>query len=166
MVEKSKRTDNGGFTLIELLIVILIIGILAGVLIAVINPSVQQNRARDAGVKATMNKVALATEGFISAYGRPPHGNEFIASLSNSSPFDDTACVSSADTCLFSVEGNPLSTGECDADNYTNGAGTGACYYYYVGDDSDNTFLIYGASFGIVDTTFMYDSDAGAITEE
>ena len=66
-----------GFTLIELLIVIVIIGILAGVLIAVIDPQAQQNRARDATVQATINKMALAVGGFRSAYGRSPDGYEF-----------------------------------------------------------------------------------------
>ena len=70
--------NQKGFTLIELLIVIVIIAILAGVLIALINPAQQQNRARDASVIATMNKVALSAQGYISSYGSAPDGANLI----------------------------------------------------------------------------------------
>jgi prepilin-type N-terminal cleavage/methylation domain-containing protein len=58
-----------GFTLIELLIVIAIIGILAAVLIAVINPVAQMNKARDAVIKSTIEKIGLAVNSYHSAYG-------------------------------------------------------------------------------------------------
>ena len=78
----SKVSSTSGFTLIELLIVVVIIGILAGVLITIIDPQTAENRARDAGIETTLNKVALATEAYGSAYGSYPNGSSFIVSLS------------------------------------------------------------------------------------
>jgi len=101
-----KIKSQKGFTLIELLIVIVIIGILAGVLIAIIDPASQQNRARDAGVQASINKVVLATQGFISAYGRAPDGLEFFEGLDNVSL--DSLCGVDDTECIFDVTGNPL----------------------------------------------------------
>ncbi|KKU30604.1 MAG: hypothetical protein UX44_C0018G0001, partial [candidate division WWE3 bacterium GW2011_GWA1_46_21] len=80
-----------GFTLIELLIAIVIIGVLAGVLIAIINPTAQRNKAADAGVKAAMNKVALATESYVSSYGTIPDEVQFLAALQNVTEFG-TSC--------------------------------------------------------------------------
>jgi len=68
-----------GFTLIELLIVIAIIGILAAVLIAVINPAKQQNKAKDAVIKSTMEKMVLAINTYYSAYGKYPTCTELNA---------------------------------------------------------------------------------------
>ena len=53
---------NKGFTLIELLIVVLIISILAGLLVAVINPSGIQKKARDSQRKADLRKIQSALE--------------------------------------------------------------------------------------------------------
>ncbi len=56
----SLLKSNSGFTLIELLIVIVIIGILAGVVLSVINPAKQQRKAKEASMRATVEKVCLA----------------------------------------------------------------------------------------------------------
>lgn len=164
-----------GFTLIELLIVIVIIGILAGVLIAVINPGQQQNRARDANVQATINKVALAAEGFNSAYGRAPNGAEFINSIQNSCVAGQTApncqtgtatagCRSSDEFCHFGVSGNALSV---DCSSQYGGTGSNQCYFRYErqGGATGTTFRIIAKSFGIVNTLFRYDSALGEIQE-
>jgi prepilin-type N-terminal cleavage/methylation domain-containing protein len=173
-----KRTEKG-FTLIELLIVIVIIGILAGVLVSVINPERQQNRARDANVTATMNKVALATEGFIAAYGRAPDGAELLDSIQNSSAATGVAsathdCTRDDNFCMFTVTGNNLPPGICDAaDNaWTNatGAGTEQCYYLYVretpGVGADAThFRLFAKSFGLSDDIFLYDNKVAEINQ-
>src|SRR3989344_4804781 len=165
------QNTQKGFTLIELLIVIVIIGILAGVLISVINPAQQTNRARDAGVQASMNKVALATEGFISAYGRAPTGADFIGALQNvtAAGIAGAGCGAADEYCLYSVTGNPLpdgtgSAGGCGSTNYS-GTGTGQCYYRFerMGGATGTSFNIYARSFGIADSVFKYTNTAGAI---
>jgi prepilin-type N-terminal cleavage/methylation domain-containing protein len=153
-----KIYSEKGFTLIELLIVIVIIGILAGVLIALIDPAQQQNRARDAGVKAAMNKVALATQGYISAYGYAPDGAQFIGSLDNASL--EAACIENGHTCIFDVTGNPLPTA-CNGspNNYYGFTDNGdQCYYYYVrGAEADSSrFIIVAQSHGIRNTAFVF----------
>lgn len=156
------KNNSKGFTLIELLIVIVIIGILAGVLIAVINPAAQSNKARDAGVQASINKVALATEGFISAYGRAPNGAEFLGGLQNaaSSGVVGGGCTAADEHCLFSVTGNPLpgtATTGCPTASWT-GNGAGQCYFRYerIGGAAGTAFQVYGKSFGIANTVFRY----------
>lgn len=160
-----------GFTLIELLIVIVIIGILAGVLISVINPAAQQNKAKDANVKAAISKVALATESFISAYGRAPADYEFSAGLQNAS-FPITvgtgACAQNAGsdaTCDFTVTGSELPINKCNTTGWQAAVGGvgGQCYYRYIGNVDCNgnvdttAFVVYGKSYGISDTAvFRY----------
>lgn len=61
-----------GFTLIELLIVVTLIGILSGIVIAVINPTVLANRAKD-GVRAgNIAKIAQSFEAYNAAEGSYP----------------------------------------------------------------------------------------------
>ena len=158
--------NQKGFTLIELLIVIVIIGILAGVLIAIIDPAQQQSRARDAGVQATINKVALATQGFVSAYDRTPEGDEFFEAISNVTRSSAGACAAGAFTCTFDVTGNTLPvTGAAAADDW-DGTGANPCYYYYLGNlGTGNDFQIYAKSHGITATIFRYDNTVGAMQE-
>ena len=171
--------NQKGFTLIELLIVIVIIGILAGVLIAVINPAQQQNRAKDAGVQATINKVALAVEGFVSAYGRTPNDVEFMGAIQNSQDCgaagicSGNTCAGSDTTCTFTVTGNTLKVDDgsgngCGAD-YWSGTGANDCAYHYygeaVGGTDETHFRVVARSFGIAGTVFLYDNKLGDIVE-
>ena len=63
---KSSHVKNlqKGFTLIELLIVIVVIGVLAGLVIVILNPTLQRNRARDAVIIASINKIAGEAQSF------------------------------------------------------------------------------------------------------
>ena len=177
-----RKYNQKGFTLIELLIVIVIIGILAGVLIAVINPAQQQSRARDAGVQATINKVALAVEGFVSAYGRTPTDVELMGAIQNSQDCGAAGicaanqCAGSDTACQFTVTGNDLKTddgtaGNADACGANNWSGTGDldCAYHYYGEGAAGTdpthFRIVARSFGIVNVAFLYDNKIGDIVE-
>jgi len=160
-LKKSK-----GFTLIELLIVIVIIGILAGIAISVIDPKKQQDRARDASIKATLGKAALSTEGYVSAYGQAPTPQQFIAGLKN---IKTETCSSPTDplNCDFNVEGNTLPS-TCGTDGWS-GTGTTDCTFHYERNDptvvgSDATqFILYAKSFGLTDTVFKYDNTRGVI---
>lgn len=156
------KKNEEGFTLIELLIVIVIIGILAGVMVSVIDPATQQNRAKDANVKSTLNKVALATQAYVSAYGSDPTDTAFIAALDNAAPFSGTCEQGNDYECLFSVTGNDLP--EMCSGNYWGGVNAGEqCYYRYLGAIDSSNFVIQAKSFGIVDKVFVFDSTAGAI---
>jgi len=69
----SKSSNRArGFSIIELLIAVGIIGILSGILIAVINPSLQRNRARDALRAANVSKIGQAVEAFYASEGKYP----------------------------------------------------------------------------------------------
>lgn len=163
MLLKHKSANSSGFTLIELLIVIVIIGILAGVLIAVIDPSKQSNRARDAGVQAAINKVALATEGYVSAYGVAPDEVDFISSLQNVTEYNNSCQTSNSYTCMFGVQGNTLPM-TCSSD--WRGSGTQQCYYYYYSNtgDTDNTdFELYAKSYGRPTKVFRYSNKVGVM---
>jgi len=168
MKELKKRIGSAsGFTLIELLLVIVIIGILAGVLIAVIDPQAQQSKARDANVKATLNKVALATQGYVSAYGNSPNDVQFLAGLSASASSPNASCAAGgADyTCDFIVTGNQLPD-TCGAVNgYTGSTAPGSgntCLYRYVGTASSPNFTVYAKSFGAGTTVFRYMNNGTA----
>jgi len=158
--------NQKGFTLIELLIVIVIIGILAGVLIAIIDPNAQQNRARDAGVQASINKAALAAGGFVSAYGRTPEGDEFYNALSNVSESSLGACAAGGDTCTYSVNGNELGL-LCDAaaDDW-DGSGALQCWYYYEGAlGAGSDYRICARSYGINLGMFCFLSSDGYMSQ-
>lgn len=129
------RAVSGGFTLIELLIVIVIIGILAGVLIAVINPTAQQSRARDAVVRATINKVALSTSGFVSAYARIPNETEVLSGIV-ATAVGTTCNTATAADCQFVVTNVDLAV-TCATSGW-NGTGTTQCNYRYCGGDDTN----------------------------
>lgn len=102
-----------GFTLIELLIVVVIIGILAGVLIAVVNPFRQQNRARNATVKAALTKVSFGINTARASIGRLPSSSELPAELDNITPHADCTNDATLD-CRFTLSGTGLPN-TCDA---------------------------------------------------
>jgi prepilin-type N-terminal cleavage/methylation domain-containing protein len=139
-IKKLLVPSTGGFTLIELMIVIVIIGLLSGILIALINPAKTQNRARDATIKAAINKLALATSAFVSAEGEVPTGLEFPGELTSNVIVGTTA----TGTALFTINGNPLPVGGtagCSANSWSGAGATQCSYYYCVGDDGTNSAL-------------------------
>lgn len=179
---KIRMNNQKGFTLVELLIVIVIIGILAGVLISVINPAQQQNRARDAGLTAAVNKVALSTEAFISSYGRVPNDTEFLGSLQNAlttARAGALACNNgNNNVCNFTIRGNPAPQANpagqtdflCTAPTFWNNSAAAtdntACdYHYWGGTAAGETthFRIFVKSFGAKDSVITYDNMAGGI---
>ncbi len=159
LLKKKTIQSASGFTLIELLIVIVIIGILAGVLISVINPTAQQNRARDANVKALINKVALAAQGYVSAYGSAPNDVQLLASLSSTTGASGTySCTGSDNICAFDISGTSFPS-TCAANQYQpTAAGTAACHFVYTATNAGTApdFRIDAPSFGIALTWFEY----------
>jgi prepilin-type N-terminal cleavage/methylation domain-containing protein len=113
--KKNNRTlgPDIGFTLIELLIVVVIIGILAGVLIAVVNPFRQQNRARNATVKAALTKVAFGINTARASIGRLPSSSELSAELDSITLHADCTADDALD-CRFKLAGTTLPN-TCDA---------------------------------------------------
>ena len=158
MKKLIKGNSASGFTLIELLIVIVIIGILAGVLIGVIDPTAQQNKARDANVKAAISKVALATQGYISAYGAAPNDSQFFGQMTaNVITSPNATCASGTDSiCDYTITGNNLPA-TCAAANGFTGTGTGQCLYRYE-SPAAGQFTIYAKSFGVANTVFRYQN--------
>ena len=166
LIKLQKPGQKNGFTLIELLIVIVIIGILAGVLIQVINPKAQQNRAKDASVQSTIEKISLATQAFISAYGRSPTESELMASLDHAAASNATICTGTTLTdnnsysCTFSIEGSELGS-TCSSD--WAGTGTATCYYRYYSTTATTwapagRFRVYAKSYALTDRVFVYDN--------
>jgi len=156
-----------GFTLIELLIVIVIIGILSMVLISIIDPEVQMSRANDGVVKASINKIALSTDSFISAYNYAPNEAAFFDSLDvKGTELFGTECTNNfvADyECLFSIVG-VSSPDTCDLSHWTgDDANTQPCNFRYqarIMNDSDR-YRIYVKSHGLANRVFVYDNKEG-----
>ena len=146
-----KIYSQKGFTLIELLIVIVIIGVLAGVLIAVINPTEQINKARDATAKAAMNKIALAIKGNISSYNRVPDGSGVLAALTNVTAANVGTCLTDGLECAFEITGAPLPE-NCAVGAVYNGHTPGSgiqCYFmYWINAVDETEFRIAAKSWG------------------
>lgn len=158
-------SSQKGFTLVELLIVIVIIGILAGVVIAVIDPVQQQNRAKDAGVQSSMNKVALTAQSHISAYGRAPTEDELMAALDNVTEMGGNDCAevnfANNQVCRFEVVGTELPT-TCPTASWRGAGaiGSGDCYMYYYRAAGwvTNRFRFFAKAWGLNDRVFVMDN--------
>jgi prepilin-type N-terminal cleavage/methylation domain-containing protein len=72
--EKSGRSAaREGFTLIELLVVISIIALLASLTVGL--SGVASRKSKESRIKADLNKLATAIDGYIAAIGSPPRDN-------------------------------------------------------------------------------------------
>ena len=176
MFNMYKNNSQKGFTLIELLIVIVIIGILAAVLISVLNPVQQQNRARDASVRSSINKMALATKSLASGTttGELPTPAEFVTGVSNVVTATET-CSSAApgvEDCTIEVNGINLPA-DCDGTFYMGGGETGnstQCRFAFIRDVSGTThkFKLGAATFaqprGVY--VYAYEQAIGASTSD
>jgi len=165
----NKRLNSKGFTLVELLIVIVIIGILSGVAITVIDPIKQQNRAKNAVAISVINKAALATEGYISAYGHVPSATEFLAGLKGAAAVSVALCAAGNVTpCFFTINANPLPLG-CvtpTAGTAYPASGTTQCYFYYNATPTgvaSTTFSIYARAFDDNNSVIRYDNTTGDV---
>jgi len=114
MIERLKRNSASGFTLIELLIVIVIIGILAGVIIAVINPAQLQLKAKQAVLRANVEKGCLALNacGSTSTVAADCNSTTKVGlNAINGTPAGSTYALTAADPITY--------TGTLDTCNYT-----------------------------------------------
>jgi len=147
------------------------IGILAGVLISVIDPTSQQNRAKDAGAEAAINKIVLATEGYISAYGKAPDEIQFFNQFKVGTVADiGTSCeLVGGLECFIGVTGNTLSD-TCPTLGWYGDSAAGSgdqCAFRYIVIDLDaGQFEVYAKSHGLSNRIFRfvnYGTEAGQI---
>lgn len=128
----AMRNFRFGFTLIELLVVIAVIGVLAGAIIAVINPSKQLARSRDAGRRSSLTQIRRALEAFYITNGQYPP----TPSGGGWRTYIQGGCSSTVDTQLINlgdlkkVPDDPLSS-------------QGYHYYYYKIDNTHYQLAAY-----------------------
>ncbi len=107
LIKKSSQlknsAKNSGFTLIELLVVIAIIGILSGILITTIDPVKQQNRSRNASIRAAISKAGHAVNVTKAATGSLPSSTELGQELENIYSLPTSCTSTSLLNCKFSV---------------------------------------------------------------
>lgn len=173
MIKHKRGCSNAqGFTLIELLIVIVLISILSVLVINVIDPEYQMKVAKDAVLVASMNKLILSTEAFVSSYNRVPDEAEFFDYLDqNASELPGGSCSYNLGPdyeCLFSIEG--VGTPEtCDLSRWT-GADVNdqTCNFRYQGEimSDSSRFRIYVKSNGLPNKVLAYDNKEGGIIFE
>ena len=174
---KLRYSPQGGFTLVELLIVIVIIGILAGVVIGTLNPLQQQNRARDATVRAQIDKMALSAKGLYvssprTSY-RSPTPSEFMGGLgsataagASSANCTDNTADGTSRTCTFSIAGQTLPA-DCGANSYTGTGGSTQCQFVYTRNGTDMIIAARGAATPVTEFVYYYSENAttGAVAE-
>jgi prepilin-type N-terminal cleavage/methylation domain-containing protein len=167
LIKKSSQlknsAKNSGFTLIELLVVIAIIGILSGILITTIDPVRQQNRSRNASIRAAISKAGHAVNVTKAATGSLPSGAQLGQELENIS-FQTPCTSTSLLDCKFSVSGTSLPK-ICGTDYVlpTSG-GTSQCYMRIVSYGTSNGGNLTAGKFRIVAAKFpMSSSDANEL---
>jgi len=164
LIKKSSQlknsAKNSGFTLIELLVVIAIIGILSGILITTIDPVRQQNRSRNASIRAAISKAGHAVNVTKAATGSLPSGAQLGQELENIS-FQTPCTSTSLLDCKFSVSGTSLPK-NCGTDNVIpTSTGTSQCYMHIVSYGTSGGGNLTAGKFRIVVAKFpMSSSDA------
>lgn len=168
MISKKYSLSQKGFTLVELLIVIVIIGILAGVVIGVLNPIQQQNRARDAGIRAQLDKIALSNKSLYASSprstNRSPTDAEFLGGIANAAAGSNCtatdATAADANPCLVTLTGVGLPS-TCAANGYT-GAAAAQCQYAYI--RGLNNFIVAAKGWATPAQIFMFSCTENAAT--
>jgi len=130
----SFQKKSFGFTLIELLVVIVVIGILAGVIIVVINPNLQQEKAKEGVIKGNVDKIGQA-----------------VIACASSTPNPHSACDTMAKVGVIDPSGSPegstydvYPSASGDVSLYVLGmytTSTGAFCTYYIKTQVEPTFL-------------------------
>lgn len=167
LIKKSSQlknsAKNSGFTLIELLVVIAIIGILSGILITTIDPVKQQNRSRNASIRAAISKAGHAVNVTKAATGSLPSGAQLGQELENIS-FQTPCTSTSLLDCKFSVSGTSLPK-ICGSDYVIpTSTGTSQCYMHIVSYGSSGGGNLTAGKFRIVAAKFpMSSSDANEL---
>lgn len=167
LIKKSSQlknsAKNSGFTLVELLVVIAIIGILSGILITTIDPVKQQNRSRNASIRAAISKAGHAVNVTKAATGSLPSGTQLGQELENIfflTPCTDTSKLD----CKFSVSGTSLP--KICGSTYViptswSATGTNQCYMHIVSYGNSSGGNLTAGKFRIVAAKFpMSSSDA------
>ena len=156
----KQNVETKGFTLIELLLVIVIIGILAGVLISVINPAIQQQKARNATIQSALSRSGYAIQAYFAANGANPSGTAFLAQL-NQATQAGTSCAAAA-TCFYFITG--VTTPSTCTVNTSNGSGAGAtnpCAFAYVGTAVPFTLTVrmFNVNNTLTNPAYRYDGN-------
>ena len=116
-------------------------------------------RSRDASIKSTINKSALATSGYINAYGKVPNDEHFIKALNNVER--EIGCRDLKDNvCLYLIEGYKLNN-TCNESNWA-GKGNHDCFYRYEGSNEDLHYKLWAKSSN-KDILYMFDSSEGGM---
>ena len=166
LIKKSSQlknsAKNSGFTLIELLVVIAIIGILSGILITTIDPVRQQNRSRNASIRAAISKAGHAVNVTKAATGSLPSGTQLGEELENIY-YDSsyTNCRSSTLLdCRFSVSGTSLPK-NCGSDAVIpTSTGTSQCFMRIVSYGTSSGGNLSAGKFRIVAAKFPLNTSA------
>ena len=165
LIKKSSQlknsAKNSGFTLIELLVVIAIIGILSGILITTIDPVKQQNRSRNASIRAAISKAGHAVNVTKAATGSLPSSTQLGQELENIYSLPTSCTSTSLLNCKFSVSGTSLPK-NCGTDNVIpTSTGTSQCYMHIVSYGTSGGGNLTAGKFRIVVAKFpMSSSDA------
>jgi prepilin-type N-terminal cleavage/methylation domain-containing protein len=154
----ARINKSSAFTLIELLVVISILSILSAILYRVIDVQGVRNRARDSTVITATEKMALAVESHVSAYGEAPDGLEFTRLIEGLTVV--SGCFQDSYYCVFSIPSFDLSF-SCSSIAGQSGTvrGTSPCNFFYRADtvSGDET------SYAIVGKAYSSDNSWGRI---